>query len=70
MSKLDLEAWRGVLVISGDSLVHEVYNGLFIRYTPYFSNLLLVYMIVLYIKCTTVCLSGTPRTLVTYSWCT
>ena len=54
MSKLDLEAWRGVLVISGDSLVHEVYNGLFIRYTPYFSNLLFVYMIVLYIKCTTV----------------
>ena len=33
MAKLDLSEWRGVLVVSGDGLVNEVYNGLFIRYT-------------------------------------
>ena len=32
MTKLDLAEWRGVLVVSGDGLVHEVYNGLFDRY--------------------------------------
>ncbi|XP_023330240.1 sphingosine kinase 2 isoform X2 [Eurytemora carolleeae] len=31
MAKLDLDEWSGVLIVSGDGLVHEVYNGLFIR---------------------------------------
>ena len=31
MRQLDLDEWRGVLLISGDALLHEVYNGLFVR---------------------------------------
>ena len=30
MAKLDLNEWRGVLIVSGDGLVHEAYNGLFV----------------------------------------
>ena len=31
MLSLDLAAWAGVVVVSGDGLVHEVYNGLLAR---------------------------------------
>ena len=31
MTKIELSDWRGVLVVSGDGLVNEVYNGLFAR---------------------------------------
>jgi hypothetical protein len=31
MTKIELADWRGVLVVSGDGLINEVYNGLFAR---------------------------------------
>ena len=31
LTTLDLASWGGVVVVSGDGLVHEVYNGLLAR---------------------------------------
>ena len=31
VAKQDIWRWRGIIIVSGDGLLHEVYNGLFDR---------------------------------------